>query len=221
MASQAEPRRRHEEVAADKRKLILRAAVEVFAERGFHKTRVSDIAKKAGVAYGLIYHYFQSKDEVLNSVFEVNWAVFLKVLREIAQSSGKSTGEKLTSISDLLIDALRINPALIQVMIQEVSRSDRFGQPKKVEAFRDAVSIIRGIVAEGQQNGDVRRSLDASLTAFVFFGALETLCTGFTLKAIPCASDEEAGRLKRSFSTTLLAGILEPAFAAGPTGSED
>ncbi|MEM7677555.1 MAG: helix-turn-helix domain-containing protein, partial [Myxococcota bacterium] len=67
------------EVAADRRKQILKAAVEVFADRGFHRTRVSDIAKRAGVAYGLIYHYFDSKDHVLNCVFEENWAVFIKV----------------------------------------------------------------------------------------------------------------------------------------------
>jgi AcrR family transcriptional regulator len=64
------------DVAADRKKQILAAAVEVFAERGFHRTRVSDIAKRAGVAYGLIYHYFDSKDAVLNAVFEENWNVF-------------------------------------------------------------------------------------------------------------------------------------------------
>jgi AcrR family transcriptional regulator len=201
--------RRAPEPPADKKKQILRAAVEVFAERGFHRTRVSDIARKAGVAYGLVYHYFESKDEVLSSVFEENWAVFVKVLREIAHSTERDTAQKLNAISDLLIDALRINPALIQVVIQEVSRSDRYLHPRKVEAFQEAFKVIRGILVEGQQKGEVRSNLEPQVGAYIFFGALETVCTGFLLKAIPCASDAEADRLKKSVSAALLLGMLE------------
>jgi TetR/AcrR family transcriptional regulator, fatty acid metabolism regulator protein len=53
----------------DRRRQILDAAVRVFARQGFHACRVSDIAREAGVAYGLVYHYFDSKDQVLNELF--------------------------------------------------------------------------------------------------------------------------------------------------------
>ena len=193
----------------DRRKQILRAAVEVFAERGFHRTRVSDIAKRAGVAYGLIYHYFESKDDVLNSVFEDNWAVFLKVLREI-EASDRSSGEKLSAIADLLVDALRIAPALIQVIIQEVSRSDRFAQANKVGAFHEAFAVVGAIISGGQARGEIRPGLDPQVGAILYFGALETVCTAFMLRSIPCTTDEEAARVKRTITETILHGMLVP-----------
>ena len=74
---------RNPQAAADKRRLILDAAVRVFARQGFHTCRVSDIADEAGVAYGLVYHYFRSKDEVLDTLFLERWNVLLEVIREV------------------------------------------------------------------------------------------------------------------------------------------
>jgi TetR/AcrR family transcriptional regulator, fatty acid metabolism regulator protein len=195
---------------ADRKKQILRAAVQVFAERGFHRTRVSDIAKEAGVAYGLIYHYFDSKDAVLNSVFEENWAVFMKVLRDLTQDASKSAADKLGAISDLLIGALRVEPALIHVIIQEVSRSDRFTSQAKAQAFEEAFEAVRAIVAEGQKRGEIRSDIDPYAAAYIFFGALETLCTGFMIGKIRCKTDGDAERLKRTLKLSMLNGMLEP-----------
>ena len=69
--------------AVDKRRMILDAAVRVFARQGFHACRVSDIADEAGVAYGLVYHYFRSKDEVLDTLFLERWNVLLEAIAEI------------------------------------------------------------------------------------------------------------------------------------------
>ena len=74
---------RRDRVQADKRRLILDAAVRVFARQGFHACRVSDIADEAGVAYGLVYHYFASKDEVLDTLFLERWNVMLDVIRDV------------------------------------------------------------------------------------------------------------------------------------------
>lgn len=194
---------------ADKRKLILRAATAVFAERGFHKTRVSDIAKKAGVAYGLIYHYFDSKDAVLDAVFDESWAVFLKVLRDIAGDPARNASEKLTAISDLLIGALRLEPALVQVIIGEVSRSDRFVTSGKVSAFEAAFTVIRGLIVEGQRRGELRADIDPQVGAYLFFGALETVCTGFVIGKIKCDTDEEADAIKRTLRRAFLDGLRD------------
>ena len=70
----------------DKRRMILDAAVRVFARQGFHTCRVSDIADEAGVAYGLVYHYFQSKDEVLDTLFLERWDVLLDAIRDVDAS---------------------------------------------------------------------------------------------------------------------------------------
>ncbi|MCC7383526.1 MAG: TetR/AcrR family transcriptional regulator [Deltaproteobacteria bacterium] len=208
MASTAAKKRAPIE-AQDRRKQILRAAIDVFAERGFHKTRVSDIARRAGVAYGLIYHYFPSKDAVLHAVFEESWAIFLKVLQEIAADGHRSSVEKIGAIADLLIGALRMDPALIHVIIQEVSRSDRFGTPGKVEAFEQAFAIVRAIISAGQAAGEIRPELEPHAAAFLFFGALETLCTGSMIGKIRCRTDQEAERLKRVVRTAVLDGFKE------------
>lgn len=210
---------------AERRKQILKAAIEVFAERGFHRTRVSDIAQRAGVAYGLIYHYFDSKDAVLSSVFDENWAVFLKVLGEVRDASGKGAGQKLADIASLLIDALRITPALIHVIIQEVSRSDRFIEAPKIEAFQDAFRVVKEIIAQGQERGEIEAGDDPWVMAYLFFGGLEAVCTGFLLKAIPCHTEAEAARLKQTVTRTLLSGMLTDAGRAtlntSPSGAED
>ncbi len=88
--------------ALDKRRLILDAAVRVFARQGFHACRVSDIADEAGVAYGLVYHYFASKDEVLNTLFLERWDVMLELIREVdaeAIPSGTSSARSRRSSS--------------------------------------------------------------------------------------------------------------------------
>lgn len=195
------------ELAGDRRKQILKAAVEVFAERGFHRTRVSDIAKRAGVAYGLIYHYFDSKDDVLNSLFDENWSVFVKVLRDLEQNAELPARAKLSAIADLLIDALQVAPMTIQVVIQEISRSDRFVQEKKLAAFNDAFAVVNTIIRQGQQSGEVKAAIDPQVAAYIFFGALETICTGFMLGTIACKTDEEAATVKRTVREILLAGL--------------
>ena len=198
------------EVAADRRKQILRAAVEVFADRGFHRTRVSDIAKHAGVAYGLIYHYFDSKDDVLRCVFEDNWAVFMKAIEGLRDDPDRSSADKLRAISALFIDALEVAPATIQVIIQEVARSDRFVQREKLDAFNAAFAVIRSIVETGQAEGELRQGIDAEVAAYAFFGALETICTGLLLNAAPLRDHRHAERVKDTVNLMMLSGLCVP-----------
>ena len=210
MADPREKRAPSPEVAADRRKQILKAAVEVFAERGFHRTRVSDIARRAGVAYGLIYHYFSSKDDVLNCVFEENWGVFLKVVHELAADETTTASHKLIAISHLLIDALEVAPSIIQVIIQEISRSDRFVHPQKVKAFQDGFAVVHAIIEQGQAAGELDPALDPLVGAYLFFGALETVCTGVMLGAIRYDSPEASAAVKRTVEGILIRGMAPP-----------
>ena len=204
------------DVAADRRKQILRAAVEVFADRGFHRTRVADIAKQAGVAYGLIYHYFESKDHVLNCVFDENWAVFMKVIEGFRDDPERTAPDKLRAISTLFIDALEVAPATMQVVIQEVVRSDRFVQPEKLRAFNAAFSVVRSIIEAGQASGEIRPSLDPQVAAYAFFGALETVCTSFMLQAEPFNDQRSAERVKATVHEMMLAGLCAPKETSHP-----
>ncbi len=184
----------------DRRRRILDAAVEVFAERGFHRTRVSDIAKRAGVAYGLIYHYFDSKEAVLDAVFEVNWAVFLEGLRTLAAEPGPAMG-KLRSIADMVLDLLDVAPDIVQVVIQEVSRSDRFVEAKKLQAFREGFERLGAIVAEGQARGELRSDIDPLAAAHAVLGALETVATAVLLGSL--GHRDERAALRRTMHAVL------------------
>ena len=193
----------------DRRKQILKAAVDVFAERGFHRTRVSDIAKKADVAYGLIYHYFDSKDDVLDSVFRDNWSIFLKVLKDLRDDRSKSVVERLGIVIDSLLEALYVAPAVVQVIIQEVSRSDRFVEKEKYEAFQEAFDAVQSMIEQGQDSGEIRSDVSAEIAPFILFGALETVCTGTTLKLISCNEDEQKRQIKETVRSMLLSGLIQ------------
>jgi AcrR family transcriptional regulator len=100
----------------DKRRNILDAAITVFARQGFHSTRVSDIADEAGVAYGLVYHYFNSKDEVLNELFTERWSLLLTAIEE-ADASAESPRSKLAAVAAYIVDSYQHNPELMKVII--------------------------------------------------------------------------------------------------------
>src|SRR5437870_9619426 len=108
--------RRSNEAAADKRRLILDAAIRVFAREGFHRCRVSDIAQEANVAYGLVYHYFRSKDEVLNTLFSERWRLLLDSIEEVDKQD-MPVREKLSAIASFIIDSYQYGPDLMKVII--------------------------------------------------------------------------------------------------------
>ena len=190
----------------ERRKQILAAAVEVFADKGFHKTRVSDLARAAGVAHGLIYHYFESKDDLLTSIFDGNWSLFTKVLEDLVDQPELSAGDKLSRVVDLLLEALEVAPKTIQVVIQEVSRSDRFAAPHNVQAFRRTFSAVERILERGQRDGEVRPDGDPRLMSHVFMGAMEMVCTGWLLGHM---ADQRPTDMKQTLVQTLLGGIVK------------
>jgi len=146
--------------AADKRRLILDAAVRVFARQGFHACRVSDIADEAGVAYGLVYHYFASKDEVLDTLFLERWGVMLELIRRV-DAEAVPVREKLRAIASFIIDSYEHDPDLMKVIIVEVTRAaNSFGQTH-IGEIGAAYELIAEIVTEAQEEGVFRADIDA------------------------------------------------------------
>ena len=134
--------------AADKRRLILDAAVRVFARQGFHTCRVSDIADEAGVAYGLVYHYFGSKDEILDTLFLERWDVLLEAIREVDREPAPAR-DKLYAIASFIVDSYRHDPDLMKVIIVEVTRAaNSFGRTHLAE-IREAYDADRRDRREG------------------------------------------------------------------------
>ena len=153
---------RNEKLAAEKRRLILDAAVRVFARRGFNGCRVSDIADEAGVAYGLVYHYFRSKDEVLDTLFLERWNVMLEVIRDL-DGQDLAPREKLYAITSFIVDSYRHDPELMKVIIVEVTRAaNSFGQTHLAK-IREAYELIAGIVERAQARRRVQGHRDAAV----------------------------------------------------------
>ena len=119
----------------------------MFAEHGYHGSRVGDIAEDAGVAHGLLYHYFASKDDVLRTIFVENWGELIGRFRAV-EDSDEPAREKLEGIAKILLRTWRNDPALVTVMVREVARSPLIqGQ---VEEVGEAFAIIQRVIEEGQ-----------------------------------------------------------------------
>jgi AcrR family transcriptional regulator len=164
--------------AVDKRRVILDAAVRVFARQGFHTCRVSDIADEAGVAYGLVYHYFQSKDQVLDTLFLERWDVLLDAIRETDGLDIPAT-EKLGAIAGFIIESYRHDPDLMKVIIIEVTRAANSFGGAHIGKISEAYELIAGVVRKAQAAGEFRSEIPAEFAVMAFYGALEQVLTGW------------------------------------------
>jgi TetR/AcrR family transcriptional regulator, fatty acid metabolism regulator protein len=191
--------------AADKRRVILDAAVRVFARQGFNGCRVSDIADEAGVAYGLVYHYFRSKDEVLDTLFLERWNVLLDAIRETDRQD-ISPREKLYAIASFIVDSYRHDPELMKVIIVEVTRAaNSFGQTHLAK-IREAYELIANIVEKAQEEGAFKDTITPQFAAMAFYGAIEQVLTGWIFELLP-QSDDEYEQAKEFVVETICAGL--------------
>jgi AcrR family transcriptional regulator len=191
--------------AVDKRRAILDAAVVVFAERGFHACRVSDIADEAGVAYGLVYHYFRSKEEVLDTLFLERWTVFLDVIREV-DAQDLPGRDKLYAIASFIVDSYRHDPDLMKVVIVEVTRAaNSFGQTH-IGPIREAYQLIAATVAKAQSEGSFRDDIDPRFGALTFYGGIEQVLTGWIFDLLP-RGEREYEQAKAFLVETICGGL--------------
>jgi AcrR family transcriptional regulator len=194
-----------ERAAIDKRRTILDAAVRVFARQGFHTCRVSDIADEAGVAYGLVYHYFNSKEEILDTLFLERWDVMLLAIAD-ADASQRTPREKLYSIAAFIIDSYRHDPDLMKVIIVEVTRAaNTFGRTHLAK-IREAYGQIAGIVARAQASGSFRKEITPEFAALAFYGCIEQVLSGWIFELEP-TTPEQLERAKTLIVETICGGL--------------
>ncbi|HEY8625816.1 MAG TPA: TetR/AcrR family transcriptional regulator [Solirubrobacteraceae bacterium] len=191
--------------ATDKRRVILDAAVRVFARQGFHTCRVSDIADEAGVAYGLVYHYFQSKDQILDTLFLERWNLMLAAI-EAADASQRSPRDKLYAIASFIFDSYRHDPELMKVIIVEVTRAaNTFGRTHLAE-IREAYALIAAIVHQAQQERIFRSDVTPEFAAQAFYGSVEQVLTGWIFDDVSLDQDD-LDRAKLLIVETICRGL--------------
>ena len=143
----------------EKRRQILDAAVRAFARKGYHACRVGEIAEEAGVAYGLVYHYFKSKEEVLQTIFRDTWTLMLARIAEM-EADGEPASEQVRKVTALLLRTWKRDPDLVRVLVREVTRSPEQlltgwifeVLPRTDEEFERSKSLVVEAICEGLQS---------------------------------------------------------------------
>lgn len=165
---------------SDKREAILRAAIKVFAHRGYFNSKVSDIAGEAGIADGTVYLYFKSKDEILHSIFDRAMAEFIaEGKRELADIA--SARSRLTRIAELHLEKLSADRDLAIVFQVELRGSIKFMQEFSAAGFAEYLDIIRHTIEDGQASGEFRADIKPIVAAKIFYGSLDEMVTNWVL----------------------------------------
>jgi TetR/AcrR family fatty acid metabolism transcriptional regulator len=187
----------------EKRRLILDAAVRAFARKGYHACRVGEIASEAGVAYGLVYHYFSSKDELLETIFRDTWREMLAAI-EAVEAEGEPAAEQLRKVAAIVLRTWKRDPDLVRVLVREVTRSPQI--QREVEEIEHAYDALERIVRDGQAKGELRDDVEPRLAALVLYGALEEILTSWVMGQLD-DSDEEVDRAERAVVAIVSDGL--------------
>jgi AcrR family transcriptional regulator len=177
-------------VQSERRRQILEAAVRAFARNGYHRCRVSDVAREAGVAYGLVYHYYGSKEALLEAIFRQTWGAMLATIKSVDELDDPAR-EKVRKVTEIVLRTWRRNPDLVRVLVREVTRSNQV--QRETDEIDLAFAALQRIVERGQADGDFRSDLDARLTATIWYGALDEILTGWAFGQLPDADDDILG----------------------------
>jgi AcrR family transcriptional regulator len=202
----ARPAARPTRRSARTRERIIEAATEVFARRGAHGTRVADIAERAGIAYGLVYHHFRNKEEILTAIFAERWAQYVAYLEELSVTP-LSFRDRMGRLVHFWVETYRQESDLMTVMINEITRSYEFLESHDISAVLVAFDPIERIIEEGKVNGEVRAGLDAKLATYVVLGVAEMVLTGYVIGTLPRADQAAFARDEQQLIALLIDGM--------------
>jgi TetR/AcrR family fatty acid metabolism transcriptional regulator len=167
-----------------KRGRILRAAIEVFASKGYFSARMTDVAEAAKVADGTLYLYFEGKEHLLMSIFDSVLGRFIDRLDE--EIAGiEDPVEKLSVMVRLHLETLGRDPALALVLQIETRHSRRFMSLFTRGKLGEYLNRVRQIIAEGQELGAFREDISPGLVTNLVFGAVDELVTNWLLADQP------------------------------------
>ncbi|MCB9682909.1 MAG: TetR/AcrR family transcriptional regulator [Alphaproteobacteria bacterium] len=195
----------------ERRRQILDAAVRVFAARGYHDTRIQDVADEAGVAYGLVYHYFGTKDRLLSTVYDDNWAVFAEVVEGIA-ASGRSPWDQVRAVLDYVFGALEAYPERMRVILVEYGRLAGTAQGSAHPDVARVIATLGRAFARAERAGALVAGADPAVLPVMVLGALQA--------AIVALLDETAAPADlptvRATVLSLLQGVVHAPSTAVP-----
>jgi TetR/AcrR family transcriptional regulator, fatty acid metabolism regulator protein len=186
----------------EKRRQLLDAAVRVFARKGFHASRVGDIAEEAGVAHGLLYHYFKSKDQVLEAVFHDNWSILLARITSVEETD-EPAAEQLRHIAAIVLRTWLHLPDVVRVVIREFGRSPELAE--RIGELAQPIDSIARVIERGIARGEFKQ-VDPRVAATVVYGSIDELLTAWVLDRLP-AGEEDVAAAEQTLVDVSLSGL--------------
>jgi TetR/AcrR family fatty acid metabolism transcriptional regulator len=194
-----------------KHQRILQAAVKIFAEKGFYKAKISEIAREAEVADGTVYLYFKNKDDILIQLFEEEMDRMIESMRG-ELSRFEEPLEKLKAFVRRHLGVVEENPRLAEVIQVELRQSNKFVKNYTNRKFQEYLNLVEEIIRQGQQRGVVRPDIEPSIAKRAIFGALDEMSTFWVLSR---KRSYPAEHVARQISDMLIRGVIHPGPEAG------
>lgn len=161
-------------VRTNKEQAIIDSAAREFRYKGFAQTRMANIAKNANLSYGLLYHYFDSKEKLFNAIIEDWWHEFHGRLLSLKEAP-TDTFEKLEGVVEFVFDIFNKKPNETYIYFTEISRGFIHQQnPQWNDKVRRLYTVCRDIMKEGQEHGVLTQDIRPHYLAFIFMGAIDT-----------------------------------------------
>jgi TetR/AcrR family transcriptional regulator, fatty acid metabolism regulator protein len=189
----------------EKEEVIFEAALKVIKEKGFHKARMSDIARQAGSSYGLVYHYFNGKENLFDAIIERWWNGLFGLMAHIEEGPS-GVYEKLRGIVAYFLDTYQAHPELVNIFITEISRSTANLTSQRLNAFKKFMALTEAVITEGQDKDILRRDVKARYLTTIFLGSLEAFVSTMVLADEHLRGDAQKERIAGSLLEIFLHG---------------
>jgi TetR/AcrR family transcriptional regulator, fatty acid metabolism regulator protein len=194
-------------VKTSREALIVDAALQIFKQKGVHRARMSDISKKARISYGLVYHYFRSKEDLFEAILNRWWQGLFEVMAKIRAESREAPRD-LRRIIDYFMDTYQDHPNLVNLFVTEISRSTTNLTAKRLKNFQEFMFLTDGIMVGGQKAGVLRNDLKARYLTYIFLGALETFLSAMVLVDQKIKGTRQKERIAESILEVFLNGAI-------------
>jgi TetR/AcrR family transcriptional regulator, fatty acid metabolism regulator protein len=189
----------------EKQSAIFEAALKVIREKGFHRARMADIAQEAGISYGLVYHYYKSKDDLCNDILDQWWLKLYQLLEKI-KNSDDDFHLKLRGLIIYFLNTYQRKPDLMNIFITQISRSsDNLTKPR-LDFFKKFITLTEVILIQGQKKGVLRSDFETLYLTYIFLGALDTFLSVMVLSDQKIKNDAHKERIADTILEVFLNG---------------
>lgn len=194
-----------DELKKEKQQVIFDSALKVIKEKGFHQARIADIAKEAGISYGLVYHYFRNKEDLLNEILNQWWDGLYQLLADI-QKTERDLNSRLKGLILYLLDTYQRKPDLIHIFITQISRSPSTLNETRLDNFKKFFRLMEDVLSQGQKTKKLRKDVEPRYLTYIFLGAVETFLSVMVLGKEPLKSEQQKEKIAESILEVFLNG---------------